>query len=160
MFRAWPSAGSPTQPCTKMATNSITPSSAEKQRALGNGSEVMLQGFEIPCEDSVIITGLGNHLSSTLILNTGVPQGCVLSPLRYSLFTHDCVPRHNSNIFIKYADDTTVVGRIGNNDELNLSAWCSMNNITLNATKTKELIVDFQKPNSSRHSPSTSTGLK
>ncbi|GAA6100756.1 uncharacterized [Tachysurus ichikawai] len=40
-----------------MATNSITPSSAEKQRTLGNGSEIMLQGFEIPCEDSVIITG-------------------------------------------------------------------------------------------------------
>ncbi|KAK3508817.1 hypothetical protein QTP70_009615 [Hemibagrus guttatus] len=95
---------------------------------------------------------LGNHLSST--------QGCVLSPLLYSLFTHDCVLRHNSNIFIKYADDTTVVGRISNNDESayreeiqSLSAWCSMNNLTLNATKTKELIVDFGKSNSSRHSP-------
>ncbi|TSL68195.1 hypothetical protein Baya_5976 [Bagarius yarrelli] len=42
-----------------MATNSITPSSAEKQRSLGNGSELMLQGFDIPCEDSVIITGMG-----------------------------------------------------------------------------------------------------
>ncbi|KAK3538532.1 hypothetical protein QTP86_006696 [Hemibagrus guttatus] len=103
---------------------------------------------------------LGNHISSTLILNTGIPQGCVLSPLLYALFTQDCVPRHNSNIFIKYADDTTVVGRISNNDESayreeiqSLSAWCSMNNLTLNATKTKELIVDFQKSNSSRHSP-------
>ncbi|KAK3518729.1 hypothetical protein QTP70_010081 [Hemibagrus guttatus] len=102
----------------------------------------------------------GNHTSSTLILNTGVPQGCVLSPLLYSLFTHDCVPRHNSKIFIKYTDDTTVVGRISNNDESayseeiqSLSAWCSMNNFTLNATKTKELIVDFWKSNSSRHSP-------
>ncbi|KAK3527863.1 hypothetical protein QTP86_009732 [Hemibagrus guttatus] len=34
-----------------------------------------------------------------------------------------------------------------------LSAWCSINNFTLNATKTKELIVDVQKCNSSRHSP-------
>ncbi|KAK3527838.1 hypothetical protein QTP86_006925 [Hemibagrus guttatus] len=103
---------------------------------------------------------LGNHISSTFILNTGVPQGCVPSPLLYSLFTSDCVPLHNSNIFIKYADDTTVVGRISNNDELayreeiqRLSAWCSMNNLTLNATKTKELIVDFWKSNSSRHFP-------
>ncbi|KAK3524892.1 hypothetical protein QTP86_011310 [Hemibagrus guttatus] len=105
---------------------------------------------------------LGNHISSTLTLNTGVPQGCVLSPLLYSLFTHDCVPRHNiaSNIFIKYADDTTVVGRISNNDESayteeiqSLSVWCSMNILTLNATKTKELIVDFHKSSSSRHSP-------
>ncbi|KAK3563855.1 hypothetical protein QTP86_002722 [Hemibagrus guttatus] len=103
---------------------------------------------------------LGNHISSTLILNTGIPQGCVPSPLLYSLCTHDCVPWHNSNIFIRYADDTTVVGRISNNDEStyreeiqSLSAWCSMNNLTLNATKTKELIVDFWKSNSSRHSP-------
>ncbi|KAK3564182.1 hypothetical protein QTP86_011022 [Hemibagrus guttatus] len=103
---------------------------------------------------------LGNHLSSTLTLNTGVPQGCVLSPLLYSLFTHDCIPWHNSNIFIKYADDPTVVGRISNNDDSAyreeiqcLSAWCSMNNLTLNSTKTKELIVDFRKSSSSRHSP-------
>ncbi|KAK3549138.1 hypothetical protein QTP70_033341 [Hemibagrus guttatus] len=34
-----------------------------------------------------------------------------------------------------------------------LSAWCSTNNLTLDATKTKELIVDFWKSNSSRHSP-------
>ncbi|KAI5615474.1 gastrula zinc finger protein XlCGF28.1-like [Silurus asotus] len=60
---------------------------------------------------------LGNQVSSTLILNTGIPQGCVLSPLLYSLFTHNCAPLYNSNIFIKYADDTTVVGQIDNNDE-------------------------------------------
>jgi hypothetical protein len=28
--------------------------------------------------------------SATLTLNTGAPQGCVLSSLLYSLFTHDC----------------------------------------------------------------------
>ncbi|KAJ8385612.1 hypothetical protein AAFF_G00184740 [Aldrovandia affinis] len=44
-------------------------------------------------------------------------QGCVLSPLLYSLFTHDCKPVHDSNIIVKFADDTTVVGLISNNDE-------------------------------------------
>ena len=34
----------------------------------------------------------------------------MLSPLLYSLFTHDCVARHHSNPVSKFADDTTVVG--------------------------------------------------
>jgi siderophore synthetase component len=45
------------------------------------------------------------------------PQGCVLSPLLHSLFTHDCMDRHDSNTIIKFADDTTVVGLITDNDE-------------------------------------------
>jgi hypothetical protein len=52
-----------------------------------------------------------------LILNTGAPHECVLSPLLYSLFTHDYTARHDSNTIIKFADDTTVIGLITNNDE-------------------------------------------
>ena len=37
---------------------------------------------------------LGQITSSTLCLSTGAPQGCVLSPLLYSLFTHDCMHSH------------------------------------------------------------------
>ena len=62
------------------------------------------------------VVRVGNNTSAMLILNTGAPQGCVLSPLLYSLFTHDCMARHDSNIFIKFADDTTVVGLITDND--------------------------------------------
>ncbi|CAM4597207.1 unnamed protein product [Leuciscus chuanchicus] len=60
---------------------------------------------------------LNNLFSTTLPLNTGVPQGCVLSPLLYTLFTHDCSPIHNTNSIIKFADDTTVLGLIRDNDE-------------------------------------------
>ena len=52
-----------------------------------------------------------NNTSAMLILKTGAPQGCLLSPLLYYLFTHDCTDRHDSNTSIKFADDTTVVGR-------------------------------------------------
>jgi hypothetical protein len=33
------------------------------------------------------VVKVGNNISTSLILNTGAPQGCVLSPLLYSLFT-------------------------------------------------------------------------
>ena len=43
------------------------------------------------------VVKVGNDISSSLIINTGAPQGCVLSPLLYTLFTHDCVAKHASN---------------------------------------------------------------
>ncbi len=42
----------------------------------------------------------GSNISSPLTLNTGAPQGCVLSPLLYSLYTHDCVATHSSNVIV------------------------------------------------------------
>jgi hypothetical protein len=98
------------------------------------------------------VVRVGNNTSVTLILNIGAPQGCVLSPPLYSLFTHDCVAKHDSNTIIKFSDDTRVVGLITDNDETayreevrELAVWCQENNLSLNVSKTKELIVDYRK---------------
>ncbi|KAM7003411.1 uncharacterized protein LKV04_004454 [Tautogolabrus adspersus] len=108
----------------------------------------------------------GHSCSTTITLNTGVPQGCVLSPFLYSLFTHDCRPVHESNTIIKFADDTTVIGLISNNDETayreevqHLAAWCADNNLLLNTSKTKELIVDFRKERRDTHNPIHINGM-
>ena len=70
----------------------------------------------------------------------------------YSLFTHDCVAKHDSNTIIKFADDTTVVGLSTDNDETanrvevrDLAVWCQDNNLSRNVSKTKEIIVDYMR---------------
>ena len=91
----------------------------------------------------------------------------MLSPLLYSLFTNDCVANHSSNTIIKFADDTTSIGLIKGNDEMAyreevraLTSWCQDNNLHLNVSKTKELIVDYRKRQGEEHAPSPSTGLR
>ncbi|KAK3548153.1 hypothetical protein QTP70_004854 [Hemibagrus guttatus] len=59
---------------------------------------------------------IGNSTSSTTTLNTGAPQGCMLSPLLFTLLTHDCAAMHSSKHIINFANDTTVVGLISKND--------------------------------------------
>lgn len=82
--------------------------------------------------------------------NIGMPL--VLSPILYTLFTHDCVISHNDNIILKFADDTAVIGRINDGDKAacrrevaSLVPWCGDNNLTLNTDKTKEMIVGMRK---------------
>ncbi|KAL7861169.1 hypothetical protein AOLI_G00175180, partial [Acnodon oligacanthus] len=107
---------------------------------------------------------IGNNTSSTTTLSTGVPQGFVLSPLLFTLLTHDCTAKCSSNHIIKFADDTTVVGLISENDESayreevqRLTDRCGANSLSLNVDKTKEMVVDFRRVRSD-HPPPNITG--
>ncbi|KAL0153607.1 hypothetical protein M9458_051087, partial [Cirrhinus mrigala] len=104
---------------------------------------------------------VGRNTSSTTTLSTGAPQGCVLSPLLFTLLTHDCTAKFSSNHIIKFTDDTTVVDLISNNDKTHyreevaqLAKWCGANNLSLNVGKTKEVVMDFRR-NSVDHPPLT-----
>jgi hypothetical protein len=66
---------------------------------------------------------------------------------------------HDSNTIIKFADETTVIGLITDNNETayreeirDLTVWCQDNNIFVNLSKTKELLVDYRKRRA-EHSP-------
>ena len=58
-----------------------------------------------------------NNTSTTLILNTGGPQECMLSPL-----------------LTAYREEVR-----------DLTVWCKDNNLSLNVIKTEEMIVDYRK---------------
>ncbi len=51
----------------------------------------------------------GASLSEKMITFTGSPQGCVLSPLLFILYTNSCFSIFQNRFFIKYADDTALV---------------------------------------------------
>eukprot|EP00061_Rhincodon_typus_P008005 g30222.t1 len=51
---------------------------------------------------------IDNCTSFTKILSTGTLQDCILSPLLYSLYAHDCAAKFRTNAVYKFADDTIV----------------------------------------------------
>ena len=81
-------------------------------------------------------------------ISTGVPQGYVLYPVLFTLYT-ECTGTENT-IFIKYSDDTAIVD-LSNSilryiEEIDrFTTWCKDNFFDLNLTKTKELLIDLRK---------------
>ncbi len=82
-------------------------------------------------------------------LSTGCPQGSVLSPVLFSLFTNEfCINECNMKL-IKYADDMALVSLPQNADPSDdtcflthvkaLEEWCSRSKLEINVTKTKEV---------------------
>jgi len=57
-------------------------------------------------------------LSDLLRSSTGSPQGCVLSPLFYILYTNMSQSNHLNRTILKFADDTVIVSLLHDNESM------------------------------------------
>ena len=94
----------------------------------------------------------GRAHSDPITTNIGAPQGCVLSPVLFTLYTDSHRGNAPHTHVIKYADDTAIVGLVKGNQEHHYRATvqdfteaCDRDGLQLNVRKTKEMIIDFRK---------------
>ena len=70
-------------------------------------------------------------------ISTGAPQGCVLLPFLYTMYTNSCRSAYSNNYYFKYADDTAVVSLLSDDETDYRSAidhfvsWCVANCLEL-----------------------------
>ena len=91
-------------------------------------------------------------LSDVIEINTGAPQGCVLSAVLFIIYASDCRSLYK-HVIAKYADDTVIKGLVSNEEDVSTYIhainhfvdWCDNSFLNLNVKKTTEMIVDYSK---------------
>ncbi|KAI3374204.1 hypothetical protein L3Q82_006060 [Scortum barcoo] len=121
------------------------------------GSSPHYMDFGLPHTHRPQFVRVQGFESDRLLCSTGAPQGTVLAPFLFTLYTADFSYNTPSCHLQKFSDDSAVVGLITDGDDReyrgliqDFADWCLRNNLQINAGKTKELVVDFRRRS---HSP-------
>jgi hypothetical protein len=92
------------------------------------------------------VTRFQGRTSKPASINASVVQGSGLGPSTYDINASDLHPVNPENKMFKYADDTYLLvgsrARTTVTEELNnVSRWAAINNLRLNVTKSREMLV-------------------
>ena len=134
-----------------------------KLQNLGIGGWVLglLIDFLSDRKQRVVVDGA---FSETRAVLSGVPQGSVLGPLLFLVYTSDMMV-HLENDLIGYADDHTlkavvktpqqrsIVAQSLNRDLERIQEWCSRWGMKLNSSKTKTLLISRSRTSVPPHPP-------
>ena len=108
-----------------------------------------LQWFETYLKGRQQYVQLDDISSNTQQIKTGVPQGSILGPLLFSIYTNDLINSHNS-FSVSFADDISIVINDKNPETLskkaeasltNIMKWVDSNKLSLNIQKTSYIII-------------------
>lgn len=106
-----------------------------------NGS--LLKWLSSYLQERVQRVKFNDHLSETIIVHSGVPQGSHLGPVLFNVFINDLTEQIKSSRYLMYADDVKIFNTINSeqdginlcNDLRLLTEWCKINHMQLNIKK-------------------------
>jgi len=121
-------------------------------------STLLAKCADLPIEDAVynwLMSFLDNRTHCTKFtgcisclrrINASIVQGSGIGPVTYVISASDLCPLHKGNSFDKYADDSYLIVPSVNSSTIaeeleHIAKWAHDNNLKLNRSKTKEIVV-------------------